>query len=142
MTEKKTSEPLWWALFSAGGVVAAFLVPIHLFLHSLAAPLGWAPAKAISYERMVALVTDCLSGEASVAWVDRLPRSGLAVCPLSQFHLVRLDVQGSGCPAGETAGAAEARHCCQHRDLGDPLPGRPAVVFPPLDLTHVQEKDH
>ena len=56
MTEKKTSEPLWWALFSAGGVVAAFLVPIHLFLHSLAAPLGWAPAKAISYERMVALV--------------------------------------------------------------------------------------
>ena len=56
MSKTKTIEPFWWALFSAGGVVAAFLVPIHLFLHSLAAPLGWVPAKAISYERMVALL--------------------------------------------------------------------------------------
>ncbi len=55
MSERKTAEPLWWALFSAGGVVAAFLVPIHLFLHSLAAPLGWIPDRLISYDRMVAL---------------------------------------------------------------------------------------
>jgi len=34
-------EPFWWALFGAGGTVAALLVPIHLFLQGIAAPLGW-----------------------------------------------------------------------------------------------------
>jgi fumarate reductase subunit D len=38
---KKTLEPLLWTLFSAGGVVAALLVPIHLLLFGLALPLGW-----------------------------------------------------------------------------------------------------
>jgi succinate dehydrogenase subunit D len=33
-------EPLLWILFSAGGVVAAFLIPIHLFILGIAAPLG------------------------------------------------------------------------------------------------------
>jgi fumarate reductase subunit D len=34
--------PLLWLLFSAGGTVAALLVPVHLFLIGLAVPLGWA----------------------------------------------------------------------------------------------------
>jgi fumarate reductase subunit D len=34
-------EPFWWALFGAGGTVAALLVPIHIFLHGIAVPLGW-----------------------------------------------------------------------------------------------------
>jgi len=33
--------PLLWLLFSAGGTVAAFLFPIHLFLTGLAFPMGW-----------------------------------------------------------------------------------------------------
>ena len=41
MSTEKTMEPLWWGLFSAGGVVAAFLVPIHIILVGLAVPLGW-----------------------------------------------------------------------------------------------------
>jgi succinate dehydrogenase subunit D len=41
MATEKTSEPLWWGLFSAGGVVAAFLVPIHIILVGFAVPLGW-----------------------------------------------------------------------------------------------------
>ena len=53
MSSRKTSEPFWWGLFSVGGVVAAFVVPVHLFLHALAAPLGWIPA---SPARMQALV--------------------------------------------------------------------------------------
>ena len=36
----KNIEPLWWALFSAGGVVAAFLVPIHVILFGFAVPFG------------------------------------------------------------------------------------------------------
>ena len=41
MSTEKTSEPFWWGLFSAGGVVAAFLVPIHIILVGFAVPLGW-----------------------------------------------------------------------------------------------------
>ena len=41
MATEKTIEPLWWGLFSAGGVVAAFLVPIHIILVGFAVPLGW-----------------------------------------------------------------------------------------------------
>jgi fumarate reductase subunit D len=41
MATEKTTEPLWWGLFSAGGVVAAFLVPIHIVLVGFALPLGW-----------------------------------------------------------------------------------------------------
>jgi fumarate reductase subunit D len=33
-------EPLLWILFSAGGVVAAFLIPIHLLILGIATPLG------------------------------------------------------------------------------------------------------
>jgi fumarate reductase subunit D len=39
----KSNEPLLWTLFSAGGVVAALLVPIHLFLFGIALPLGLLP---------------------------------------------------------------------------------------------------
>jgi fumarate reductase subunit D len=38
---KRMMEPFWWALFGAGGTVAALLVPIHIFLHGIAVPLGW-----------------------------------------------------------------------------------------------------
>jgi len=34
-------EPLLWLLFSAGGVVAALLLPVLAFLFGLAFPLGW-----------------------------------------------------------------------------------------------------
>jgi fumarate reductase subunit D len=38
---KKTVEPFWWALFGAGGTIAAFFIPVLLFLNGLAFPLGW-----------------------------------------------------------------------------------------------------
>jgi fumarate reductase subunit D len=41
MATEKTIEPLWWGLFSAGGVEAAFLVHIHIILVGFAVPLGW-----------------------------------------------------------------------------------------------------
>jgi len=39
MARPKT--PLLWFLFSMGGTVAAFLIPVHLFLFGIAFPLGW-----------------------------------------------------------------------------------------------------
>jgi len=50
---KKQIEPFLWALFSAGGVVAALLIPVHLFLFGLAFPLGW--LQPPSYENLHAL---------------------------------------------------------------------------------------
>jgi len=50
---RSSSEPILWTLFSAGGVVAALLVPVHLFLFGVALPLGW--LRAPSYEHLMAL---------------------------------------------------------------------------------------
>jgi fumarate reductase subunit D len=47
-------EPLLWILFSAGGVVAAFLIPAHLLVQGIAYPLGW--AKARDYAAIAAFV--------------------------------------------------------------------------------------
>jgi succinate dehydrogenase subunit D len=38
---RRTVEPLLWLLFSAGGVLAALLIPVLLLLFGLAFPLGW-----------------------------------------------------------------------------------------------------
>jgi fumarate reductase subunit D len=38
---KRSIEPLLWTLFSAGGVLAALLLPVFLLLFGLAFPLGW-----------------------------------------------------------------------------------------------------
>jgi len=41
-------------LFSAGGVVAAMVIPVHLILFGVAFPLGWLDAP--SYQSLVTLV--------------------------------------------------------------------------------------
>ena len=51
---RESNEAPLWLLFSAGGVVAAFLIPVHLFLFGLAFPLGWIGVP--SYEHLLALV--------------------------------------------------------------------------------------
>jgi fumarate reductase subunit D len=55
---RKTLEPFLWTLFSAGGVVAALLVPIHIVLFGIAFPLGW--LEGPSYDRLVSLVRNPL----------------------------------------------------------------------------------
>ena len=50
---KKTIEPFWWALFGAGGAVAALFIPVLLFLTGLAIPLGW--IEGPGYEHLLAL---------------------------------------------------------------------------------------
>ena len=38
---KRSNEPFLWSLFSSGGMIAALVFPILLFLFGLAFPLGW-----------------------------------------------------------------------------------------------------
>jgi len=70
---KRSNEPFLWLLFSAGGVVAAMVVPIQLFLFGLAFPLGW--LKGPSYENLLALASHPLA---------RLYL--FVVCMLALFH--------------------------------------------------------
>ncbi len=51
---KQSNEAFFWMLFSAGGVVAALLIPVHLFLFGVAIPLGW--VQAPSYEHVMSLL--------------------------------------------------------------------------------------
>src|SRR5260370_39998639 len=41
---KTTLEPFLWTIFSAGVVLAALLLPVHVLLFGLAFPLGWLTA--------------------------------------------------------------------------------------------------
>jgi fumarate reductase subunit D len=70
---KKPIEPFLWLLFSAGGVVAALLMPVHLFLFGVAFPLGWLDPPG--YQKVLALV--------------RLPATRIylfILCSLPLFH--------------------------------------------------------
>jgi len=58
-TTKPSNEAFLWLLFSAGGVVAAVLIPIQLFLFGLAFPLGWLPQP--SYDHLLALARSPLA---------------------------------------------------------------------------------
>lgn len=49
-------EPMFWGLFSAGGFVAAILVPVHVAILGIAFAAGWLPKEALSYERVLDLV--------------------------------------------------------------------------------------
>lgn len=53
MAAKRSIEPILWILFSAGGVLAALLIPVLLFLFGLAFPLGW--LEAPEHARVLAL---------------------------------------------------------------------------------------
>jgi fumarate reductase subunit D len=55
----RSNEPFLWTLFSLGGVVAAFFLPVLVFLFGLAFPLDW--LNSPSYENTLALARHPLS---------------------------------------------------------------------------------
>ena len=55
-----TIEPLWWALFGAGGMVAALILPIMIFLFGIALPMGTLPFDAYSPVRLQNLLGNFL----------------------------------------------------------------------------------
>jgi fumarate reductase subunit D len=48
-------EPMFWGLFSAGGFVAALLLPVTVAILGLASPAGLLTRDALSYQRVVDL---------------------------------------------------------------------------------------
>jgi fumarate reductase subunit D len=53
-------EPMLWGLFSAGGFVAALLIPVHVAVLGIAFAAGWLPDDALSYERILHLAQNPL----------------------------------------------------------------------------------
>ena len=54
-------EPIFWSLFSAGGFVAAILIPVHVAILGIAFGAGWLPGDALSYGRILHLVHNPLT---------------------------------------------------------------------------------
>jgi len=53
---KRSNAPIFWLLFGAGGMLAALLGPMLVFITGLAVPLGWPlPSDLLSYPRVLAL---------------------------------------------------------------------------------------
>jgi fumarate reductase subunit D len=73
MERRMSSEGFFWTLFSGGGMFAALLIPVHLFVFGLAFPLGW--IEPPSYSKLETLIAHPLT------------RIYLfALCSLSLFH--------------------------------------------------------
>ncbi|MGH8013300.1 MAG: fumarate reductase subunit FrdD [Candidatus Binataceae bacterium] len=51
---KRSNEPAVWFLFGIGGFIAAFLLPVQIFLFGIAFPLGWIPDPGYVAEQALA----------------------------------------------------------------------------------------
>jgi fumarate reductase subunit D len=70
---QRTAEPFLWLLFSAGGVLAALVLPALILLFGLAFPLGWRSPP--TYDHWLAILRHPVA------------RIGLVVlCVLALFH--------------------------------------------------------
>jgi fumarate reductase subunit D len=56
---RRSPEPYLWLLFSAGGMAAAFVLPVLVVLFGVAFPLGWLDAP--DYSHLLALVRNPLT---------------------------------------------------------------------------------
>jgi fumarate reductase subunit D len=70
---RRSLEALLWMLFSAGGVLAALLIPILLLLFGLAFPLGWLSPPG--HEHLLGVLRAPMTR--AVLWL---------LCALSLFH--------------------------------------------------------
>ena len=59
--KRDKTEPFWWGMFAAGGMVAAMLIPMHLFINGLASHLGLAGSDVNGYEAMRELISHPLA---------------------------------------------------------------------------------
>jgi len=53
----KSNEPIWWSLFSAGGMVAAMVLPILIVITGILVPLELVGNDPLDFERIRAAVS-------------------------------------------------------------------------------------
>ncbi len=73
---RRSNAPIFWALFGAGGMLAALIAPMLVFITGIAVPTGFLlPADALSYANVLALARN---------WFGKLAL--LAVVSLFMWH--------------------------------------------------------
>ena len=69
----KSNEPIFWSLFSAGGMIAALVLPILMLITGFVVPQGFAPAETLSYERVHAAVAGSFIVKLALFGIIALP---------------------------------------------------------------------
>lgn len=88
---RKSHEPVFWALFGAGGMLAALVAPALILLTGILIPLGLIAPAALDYRQALALVRHPLGGFAT-----------FTIITLFLWHGAHRIVHGAhdlGCPA-------------------------------------------
>lgn len=73
MNRERSNEPIFWALFGAGGVISALALPALVLVTGLLGPHGFLGAEALAYERVHAFAGH---------WSGRLMLLPLVALPL------------------------------------------------------------
>jgi fumarate reductase subunit D len=53
-TMKRSNEPVFWALFGAGGMLSAMIGPVLILITGIAVPIGLLPRQTLSYANVLA----------------------------------------------------------------------------------------
>ena len=53
----KSNEPIFWSLFSAGGMLSAVVLPVLIAITGLLIPLGFAPLETLGFDKVHAAVS-------------------------------------------------------------------------------------
>ncbi|SEL73103.1 fumarate reductase subunit FrdD [Halomonas daqiaonensis] len=99
---KRSDEPIWWGLFSAGGVCFAVFVPAAILFIALLIPAGIMAPEALSFERAESMIFS-LPGLIFIGVVVCLPlfhaahriRHGLHDLKLGKEQLNKIVTYGS-----------------------------------------------
>ena len=68
---KRSHEPVFWALFGAGGMLSALVGPVLIFITGIALPLGWLLQPSLfSYPNMLAFALHPLGKIVALAVVS------------------------------------------------------------------------
>jgi len=109
---RTTPEPFVWLLFSAGGVVAALVLPVLLVLFGVAIPLGWVATPEYAHLHAVLrnpLVRLGMLGICALTLVHAAHRLRFTV--EHAFQLRRYDaVIGTVCYGGALGGTVAAAY--------------------------------
>ena len=54
---KKSNEPIWWSLFSAGGMISAMIFPALIIISGILVPLGLINGNPLNFERIHSAVS-------------------------------------------------------------------------------------
>jgi fumarate reductase subunit D len=92
---KRSHEPLFWALFGAGGMLSALLAPVLVVVTGIAWPLGWLPASAWDHAQWMAALQHPAARLALLALISLFLFHG--------GHRLRHSLHDLGLPAGRAA---------------------------------------